>query len=58
VNSRFGPLRKSRRSAEIAALLSLKLLALTVLYFLFFSTDHQIRVDPSTTRSHLLDFHR
>ena len=46
------------RSAEIAALLGLKLVALTVLYFLFFSPSHQVRVDPSTARSHLLDFHR
>jgi hypothetical protein len=47
-----------RRSTEIAALLGLKLAALTVLYFLFFSPDHQIRADPAATRSHVLDYHR
>jgi hypothetical protein len=50
--------RPVRRSTEIAALLSVKLLALMVLYFLFFSPGHQVRVDPATARSHLLDFQR
>jgi hypothetical protein len=44
-----------RRSTEIAVLLSLKLVALTVLYLLFFS--HQAHVDALTARSHLLDSH-
>jgi hypothetical protein len=57
VNSRFGPLRNGRRSAEIAALLGVKFLALSILYFLFFSANHQVHVDPLTARSHLLDSH-
>ena len=44
----------SKRSAEIAALLGMKLLALTVLYYLFFSGSHQVHVDPDMARSHLL----
>jgi hypothetical protein len=55
---RFAPVRPGRRSIEIAALLSLKLLALTVLYLVFFSPGHQVRVDPAAARSHVLDFHR
>jgi len=49
--------RTSRRSAEIAALLSVKLLALTVLFVLFFSTGHQARIDAPAARAHLLDSH-
>ena len=48
-------MRASRRSVEIAALLSVKLLALTVLYYLFFSESHQVHVDPGMARMHLLD---
>jgi len=32
-----------------------KLLALTVLYYLFFSQSHQVHVDPDMARTHLLD---
>jgi hypothetical protein len=47
--------RAGKRSVEIAALLGAKLIALTLLYFLFFSPGHQVRVDASAARSHLLD---
>jgi len=55
VNSRLGPIRTGRRSVEIAALLGVKLLALTILYYLFFSQSHQVHVDPGMARTHLLD---
>ncbi|HVZ92106.1 MAG TPA: hypothetical protein VG843_10680 [Rhizomicrobium sp.] len=47
-------MRKPRLSVEIAALLALKLLALTGLYFAFFSPSHQSRTDAPAVEHRLL----
>ena len=44
------PLRR-----EIVALLAVKAVLLTVLYFLFFSTSHRFEPDAGSLRAHLVE---
>jgi hypothetical protein len=43
-----------RLSREIAFLLCAKLVALTLIYFLFFLPSHRISVDAPTASAHIL----
>jgi len=51
---RLGQFSADRLSVEIATLLCVKLAALTVLYFLFFSPSHRISVDAPAASAHIL----
>jgi hypothetical protein len=45
---------KVRLSVEIAALLTAKLAALTLIYFAFFSPSHRVVVDAPSASAHIL----
>ncbi|HTT99691.1 MAG TPA: hypothetical protein VMF58_16705 [Rhizomicrobium sp.] len=45
---------RKQLSVEIALLLCAKLVALTALYFAFFSPSHRITADAPTTSTHVL----
>jgi hypothetical protein len=47
--------RKTPLRAEIAALLCVKLLALCILYFAFFSSAHQAQVDARAVSAHVMN---
>jgi len=47
--------RRTPLRAEIAAILCVKLLALCVLYFAFFSSTHQAQVDARAVSAHVMN---
>jgi hypothetical protein len=48
-------MRKMTFRAEITALLCVKLLALCVLYFAFFSSAHQAQIDAHAVSAHVMN---
>ena len=46
---------KVRFSVEIAVLLTAKLAALTLIYFVFFSPPHRVNADAPATSAHILN---